>query len=364
MPEETCYAKMLRRSWPKIIDEMNEDEEDDSIKSFPYQAEVEKNLTLPMEEVFEGFRSHLRMMRYNRGFSPEKYLRLKIQAINNFFSTHDLDSAVIDITDGVDSALVLAMLVEASSSPDSPIKKIVALSLPVYCTSTVDQQKLIENSRSVMATYQRDNSVYTHETKKWLDTHPDLLAYREYDLTTPFIEYTKHADIEGGTAGREKLANMVRTPMLYYIVSGLAETGHQSIVVGSMNRDEGSYVGFFAKAADAMVDLQPIADIHKSEVKRMAELLEIPKDVWYDDGRTESIIGAPYWFLEMYILVRETREFYLLRNAKLKPEEREASDKFTQNIEDIHNRNAHKYEVGLPSHFIDVIPRKVFGGWQ
>ena len=34
------------------------------------------------------------------------------------------------------------------------------------------------------------------------------------------------------------------------------------------------------------------------------------------------------------------------------------------NIEKIIKTNSHKYKVGLPTRFIDVIPRKVIGGWQ
>ncbi|WP_258957573.1 hypothetical protein [Legionella sainthelensi] len=44
-----------------------------------------------------------------------------------------------------------------------------------------------------------------------------------------------------------------------------------------MNRDEGSYVGFFGKASDAMVDIQLISDLHKSEVKKLALFLNIPQ---------------------------------------------------------------------------------------
>ena len=34
------------------------------------------------------------------------------------------------------------------------------------------------------------------------------------------------------------------------------------------------------------------------------------------------------------------------------------------NIEALHEKNKHKYQVGMPSHFIDIMPRAVPGGWK
>ena len=80
---------------------------------------------------------------------------------------------------------------------------------------------------------------------------------------------------------------------------------------GTTNRDEGAYIGFFGKASDGMVDLQPIADIHKSEVYAIAKILNIPEyiinaspkgDVWNNKLDVE-MIGAPYDIVEVFILL-------------------------------------------------------------
>jgi NAD+ synthase (glutamine-hydrolysing) len=48
---------------------------------------------------------------------------------------------------------------------------------------------------------------------------------------------------------------VIRTPALYGAAALLQTHGYRSVVVGTTNRDEGSYLGFFGKASGGMVDL-------------------------------------------------------------------------------------------------------------
>lgn len=79
------------------------------------------------------------------------------------------------------------------------------------------------------------------------------------------------------------------------------------LVVGTGNKVEDFGVGFYTKYGDGGVDISPIADLMKSEVKEAAcelgILLEIidapPTDGLWDDGRTdEDQIGCTYDELE------------------------------------------------------------------
>src|SRR4029079_19460688 len=127
-------------------------------------------------------------------------------------------------------------------------------------------------------------------------------------------------------------------------------------VVGTTNRDEGAYLGFFGKASDAMVDLQPISDLHKSEVRALARLLAVPAavidaepsgDVW--DGRTDAqMIGATYDDVELVLRLRE-----LEMDPAAVAELRGASAA----VDRLHRTNAHKYAVGSPAVHLDVLPR-------
>jgi hypothetical protein len=155
--------------------------------------------------------------------------------------------------------------------------------------------------------------------------------------------------------------SVVRTPALYGAAALLQAHGFRSLVVGTTNRDEGSYLGFFGKASDAMVDLQPISDLHKSEVRALAHYFGVPAAVVdaiprgdVHDGRSdEEMIGASYDEIELYLRLRELG---LSELASLLPQ-RAA-------LERQHARNAHKYRVGDPAVHLDVLPRSVPGGWS
>lgn len=294
-----------------------------------------------------------------RNFNAEKYIAAKCDKINKFFYTHDLDAAVVGISGGIDSAVTIALLNRAASIEGSPIKRIEGIIMPIHGKGTSGQHDATNNGLKVMQMF--------HESK--------ITGHRLFDLTAAFDSYVQWMTPNINDAwAMGQLASIVRTPALYYSAALLQSMHFKSIVVGTTNRDEGSYIGFFGKASDAMVDLQPIADIHKSEVYAIAELLGVPEqiinakpkgDVW-DGKNDEEMIGAPYWFLEMYLIFKDEFSAVQRNDAylKLNNEEQEIFRKYALAIENLHKKNAHKYDVGCPSHFIDVMPRKILGGWK
>ena len=84
-------------------------------------------------------------------------------------------------------------------------------------------------------------------------------------------------------------------------------TPAQGLVVGTGNKVEDFGIGFFTKWGDGGVDISPIADLMKSEVRQMCrdlgvlpELSEaVPTDGLWNDTRTdETQVGATYDELE------------------------------------------------------------------
>lgn len=311
---------------------------------------------------FEHMRTTLKK---NRNFNPSQYINLKCKAINEFFAKNNLNAAVIGISGGIDSAVAYKLLVEASKQENSPIKKIHATLMPIRCKGTTDQNEATKRGLEVVET--SDVCFY------YVDDLTDACNAYIKSMTNNIDHFEAYPKPNNWSIGQ--LASIVRTPNLYFRAAYLQQHGYKSIVIGTTNRDEGSYIGFFGKASDAMVDLQPIADIHKSEVIEVAKRLNVPQsiidatpkgDVW--DGRCdEEMIGAPYWFLEMYIQLKEEHGTSIINqmyNETFTHDQREVFKKYATAIEEIHKTNAHKYEVGSPSHFIDVMPRKVTGGWK
>jgi NAD+ synthase len=79
------------------------------------------------------------------------------------------------------------------------------------------------------------------------------------------------------------------------------------LVAGTGNKIEDYGIGFFTKYGDGGVDISPIADLLKSQVRQMAEEIgvgleivnAIPTDgLWGDNRSDEQQIGASYDELE------------------------------------------------------------------
>lgn len=82
---------------------------------------------------------------------------------------------------------------------------------------------------------------------------------------------------------------------------------NNGLVVGTGNKVEDFGIGFFTKYGDGGVDLSPIADLTKTEVKELGKKLGINQEIidakptdglWEDDRTDEDQIGASYEDLE------------------------------------------------------------------
>lgn len=299
----------------------------------------------------------LKRLRTWRGFDPSAYLDHKASLINGYFGKAGLDSVVFGMSGGVDSAVVGALLAYCRSKPDSPIKRIVAVVAPIYTAGATNQSVAEERAIECCTTLGIEH---------WLC---DLTQAQQH-LENAVDGLTK-ATGEKLDWANGQILSITRTPIFYGVAAHLQAEGFKSLVSGTTNRSEGSYIGFYGKASDGMCDTQPISDIWKSEVYDIAKHLGIPDsiinekprgDVW--DGRVdEEMIGAPYWFLELYLSAKcamgygDTERLTTLRATRTNQE-------WVHAIEDLHKQNKHKYMVGSPAVHFDVMPRYVLGGWS
>jgi NAD+ synthetase len=120
---------------------------------------------------------------------------------------------------------------------------------------------------------------------------------------------------EGCNAAARKLAEAnikprLRMVTIYYFANHLGY-----LVVGASNRSELS-VGYFTKYGDGGVDLMPLGNLVKSQVRGLAEYLDIPREVidkppsaglW--SGQTDEMeLGLTYSELDHYLVTGEARE--------------------------------------------------------
>ena len=119
-------------------------------------------------------------------------------------------------------------------------------------------------------------------------------------------------------------------------------TSNEGIVVGTGNKVEDFGVGFFTKYGDGGVDISPIADLYKTEVYALAQVLGISEDIinaaptdgLWDDGRTdEEQMEATYNELEWAM-----KEFSEPSGLELTQRQKEVIEIYRQ----LNAQNAHK----------------------
>jgi NAD+ synthetase len=303
----------------------------------------------------------LARLRAGRGFDAAAWLRAKARLLNDYARASGLRAAVVGVSGGVDSAAALGVAARAAREPGSPLARVVGALLPVFVDEGATNQALAtERGRAAVAAAGA--------------------ACVEADLG-PAVRALRGA-LEGGAGGAAtawsagQLVSYARTPALYGLAALLGERGEPAFVVGTTNRDEGSYLGFFGKASDGMVDVQLLSDLHKSEVRAVARLVGVPDAIvdavptgdTYDGRVDEDMIGAPYDFVELYELWRCLRAEAPARAeallAALPPGARGQWDAYRAAVDELHHKNRHKYLGASPALHFDVWPRAVPGGWR
>jgi NAD+ synthase len=138
----------------------------------------------------------------------------------------------------------------------------------------------------------------------WLCEKYPNATQNHFSLTSIFHQL--QCEFEDNQFANELAAANTRSRLRMLTLYHIAQCKN-SLVVGTGNRVEDFGVGFYTKWGDGGVDISPIADLYKSEVRALAAELGIdpqivqaaPTDGLWTDGRTdEDQLGATYDELE------------------------------------------------------------------
>lgn len=298
----------------------------------------------------------LQLVRNGRRFDAKTYLDAKALLLNRYLIKSRLSSVVVAVSGGIDSAVVLGIAAHAQRQPNSPIQRIVAITMPDRINDGVtgqdeaaDLAKLVCESQGIEG--------FTLEMGGIVQS---IMQQVEFSLGRPNEEKAQWC--------RGQATSYARTPTYYYVTSLLASQGTPGVVLGTTNLSEGGYLGYFGKASDGMVDVQMISDIYKSEVYRVAQLLNLPQEVinraptgdMYDATTDEVVFGAPYDYVEIFQETLRTGDQYFIYPDDASYRLSRAWD---DNLEAMHNYNAHKYLGRSPAVHLDIMPCAIPGGW-
>ena len=197
--------------------------------------------------------------------------------LKNYYYMHSIKAFVVGVSGGIDSAVVSTLCAKTELPT-------YVLTMPLH--SKEGNTKLSDaHAKALMKKYSNVRVVNIDLS----DTYESLL----FNIDQDFVN--------------NKLANAntksrLRMVSLYQVAGSVG-----GIVVGTGNKVEDYGIGFYTKYGDGGVDIAPIADLYKTEVRELGGYLGVmneiidatPTDGLWDDGRSdEDQIGATYAELE------------------------------------------------------------------
>jgi NAD+ synthase (glutamine-hydrolysing) len=274
----------------------------------------------------------LRRYREQRSFDAVDWVEQKAKMFNEYMRHNELSGCVVSCSGGIDSSVVLALAAYASQFERSPIKRIVGIMQPIQSTMTIQNRagplgaRLAETGAPVeMIT---------------VDQTP------VFQLLQPIVD--EAIGVKGSQFASGQLKSYMRTPVTYYVAQLLAQEGTPALVLGTGNYDEDGFLMYFCKAGDGTTDLQLIADLHKSEVTQVGQILGVPRetlvapstaDLW-DAQTDEDELGFPYDFIELLTQALMHGEDPL--DWDLSDEATKQFREWSAKAHHIHRRNKHK----------------------
>ena len=206
----------------------------------------------------------------------KKYINVIVKFLKEYLTKSHAKGFTLGLSGGVDSALVLALLLKATKKENIHI-------LIMPCESNkIDQEYAIE------------------QCKKF------KIKYEVVDLTSAYRklknDITKVHELNPLALSNIKVR--LRMITLYAVAQK-----ENSLVVGTDNLDE-RYVGYFTKFGDGACDLLPIAKLTKEEVFKAAKLLGVTKHILnrapsaglFLNQKDEDDLQVSYKALDKYLL--------------------------------------------------------------
>lgn len=206
-----------------------------------------------------------------------------VEAIKQYFDKSGANTAIIGLSGGIDSSVTLALLVKALGK-----ERVKAVLLP---HKSLTPSEDMEDARDL--------------AEKYNVSYLEIEIHGIADSIKNGIEHSINDSISKLTYGN--ILARTRMIILYALANQL-----NGLVVGSGDKSE-LLLGYFTKYGDGGVDILPIGDLYKTQVRVLGEFLGLPDKIvkkpssprlWLGQ-QAESELGASYEVIDaiLYALI-------------------------------------------------------------
>ncbi|HBK82969.1 MAG TPA: NAD(+) synthase, partial [Flavobacterium sp.] len=184
-------------------------------------------------------------------FNPEKINNQIVKWLLDYAKNAKVKGFVVGISGGIDSALTSSLCAQTG--------------LPTMCV----EMPIFQPQSHVNRANEHINQL-KKRFKNVIDERVDLTPiFQLFTNSVPVVSDEKAVNLSlANTRSR------LRMTTLYYL-AGI----HGFLVAGTGNKVEDFGVGFYTKYGDGGVDISPIADLLKSEVRLLAAYVGVPESI-------------------------------------------------------------------------------------
>lgn len=181
----------------------------------------------------------------------EKVLNYKVNKIADYLRSANIRHVVMGISGGIDSAVVLGLLCK--------VKEIIPLHIHCY---TID--------------FDVYNGIFD---TSYIDLLKEEFGHRaSFNYINASNSFKFMMEDLGLSHCNQQTKAQSSYALRYQMLFTYAQV-YGAVTVGTTNRDEFEYSGWFGKNSDMVVDLQVIADWHKFQVVKAAKVLNVPSEI-------------------------------------------------------------------------------------
>ncbi|MCV3743344.1 NAD(+) synthase [Ureaplasma sp. ES3154-GEN] len=207
----------------------------------------------------------------------QSYLHKLIKNFTNFLTTNEIDTVVLGVSGGIDSALSLAIL------SNLPIK----ISIKAYF---LDIESTNHDKQDIFILQKQYPMIEVVDLKTIYDSYQTMM---QNQFTNPIVY--------------DNLKTRIRNNYLYAVANE-----YQGIVISSLNFDE-YHLGFFTKNGDNNADYHLLIGLLKTQIYKLAAYFQLPKSIidkkpspGFNDLSDYDILGFNYQDYERNLLGYKT----------------------------------------------------------